>query len=175
MEPRPDGRAVSVCEPSARSCEHQHVPLGVPPIPWLLPWLEPTRPKGGGGGKKHKHSSRAFPMYFMFSSPSLPFSIIYIHGKDIEESDNRSHDSPSQPTWGGAPNLPPNAPPRPLARPLRTSTALRCLCTVSHSISAHSQLRSVRPLPASGTAAGSAPARRGFCAPEESRCSCTMV
>ena len=105
MESRPDGRAVSVCEPSARSCEHQHVPLGVPPIPWLLPWLEPTRPKGGGGGKKHKHSSHAFPMYFMFSSPSLPFSIIYIHGKDIEESDNRSHDSPSQSTWEGASEL----------------------------------------------------------------------
>ena len=38
MESRPDGRAVSVCEPSARSCEHTHVPMGYPPITLAMPW-----------------------------------------------------------------------------------------------------------------------------------------
>ena len=38
MESRPDGRAVSVCEPSARSCEHTHVPMGYPPITLVMPW-----------------------------------------------------------------------------------------------------------------------------------------
>ena len=83
MESRPDGRAVSVCEPSARSCEHQHVPLGVPPIPWLVPWLEPTRPKGGGGGKKTKHSSENCMVPFKKHMESLRDSESFKKAKEM--------------------------------------------------------------------------------------------